>query len=648
MIGTEATKGRAMRASRQRAAFARALPFVEVVSFDVFGTLLTRGCARASTIFDLAFARWSGEPLELGGAFSQVRATAGDEASAGHIQGLAEIYARMPVLSPEERERLMALEMECERTLLMPRPDVRELYELALSQGRRVVVTSDMYLPSAWLWETLAQCGYGAIERVFVSCEHGTDKAGGLLRVVSSELGVEPGRVLHVGDSLVADVRGARAAGVRALYVGAGAREKLAGRATAGLRTGGGGSMLREFAPAEALATEGRGDPWALGYRALGPLLVGFCEWCHGQARPGSQLFFLARDAKLLMSAYLGLYPEDAGRARYLHVSRRTLNSVALSRCETMRDVGLAVGLPRMVSPATFSSAAGIAGRPEVRGACEGAGLRWEEVHEREGFLSDARLAAIEPTVLGAIREEADLMRASLASYLAQQGMGEGSCVVDVGWHGSAQRALEAALGARLTGLYFGTNTTSDLDARGLLYDDGAADGDALMAGYWGLFESLFATGDGITTGYRAAADGQVEHVEGAPELGAAHLEVVRQIQKGAMAFVAWYGQTLPRGSMGEEGAREAMHRIARLAEHPSMGQARLYGSIPFLDFGAIAPIVREPRRAEYLGNPSLVREDFFGSTWRIAYLRRLFALPADYAALFRVARAAFRAGGAR
>ena len=98
---------------------------------------------------------------------------------------------------------MKALELDTEREQLAPNPAVVELLRFARSEGKRVVLTSDMYLPGPILRSLLAENGIEGYEALFVSCECGRDKRGGLFREL---LALEAASaILHIGDQPVAD-----------------------------------------------------------------------------------------------------------------------------------------------------------------------------------------------------------------------------------------------------------------------------------------------------------------------------------------------------------------------------------------------------------------------------------------------------------
>ena len=226
-------------------------PSVQVLSLDIFDTLLTRPvvddprdifhlvAARVDDAFDLDFValRWHAEK-ELGDPCATL-----DDIYA-HIQ-------RRHGLSPELAARLKKEEMLCERTLLQPRPDLLELCRAAQAAGKRIIAVSDMYLPSSFLLEVLHEKGFAAVEAVYVSAEHKARKSdsGALFDIMLRKEQVDAANVLHMGDHTRSDVAVPLSKGMAAVHIPS-VRQMLRAR---------GGDM------AAALVETARQDPlWGL------------------------------------------------------------------------------------------------------------------------------------------------------------------------------------------------------------------------------------------------------------------------------------------------------------------------------------------------------------------------------------------------
>ena len=60
-------------------------------------------------------------------------------------------------------------------------PYMQEIVRLLQAQGKRIIVTSNMYLRAAQLRELLSVCGYD-LDEIYVSCEQGCSKLHGVLQ----------------------------------------------------------------------------------------------------------------------------------------------------------------------------------------------------------------------------------------------------------------------------------------------------------------------------------------------------------------------------------------------------------------------------------------------------------------------------------
>ncbi len=254
----------------------------EVISFDVFDTALMRPLAQPDHLF--WFLESTARELDCGEQFRARRISAERNArlralTRGHDEvTLAEIYSALAG-SSTALEALAAAEFALELELTRPHPSIKSIYEEALRSGKRVVFTSDTYLSRAQVQELLARNGYRQYEDLFVSSENRqTKRSGALFRYVSQRMAIEPGRILHIGDTFRPDVLRARMAGLRAGFIPRAVDSYVLAR-----RVWGGtsaqdpghsvilGLVANHFVSRGAQATA---SPYEIGYEVLGPLYV--------------------------------------------------------------------------------------------------------------------------------------------------------------------------------------------------------------------------------------------------------------------------------------------------------------------------------------------------------------------------------------
>ncbi len=193
-----------------------------IVSFDIFDTLIERNVEKTTDIF---FRTGMECFLDYRKAvdFQQRRVVAEHVArnisQTGEVN-LDNIYNALEGYDFETTEKLKSREIDTEINLCQPRSQIVDLFNRVKHLGVSLVLISDMYLPKSCLVEMLTKCGVDGYQALFVSNEYGCDKIGGsLFEVAHKVLNIKNAAHLHYGDSIKADVLGARKAKVTPRFV---------------------------------------------------------------------------------------------------------------------------------------------------------------------------------------------------------------------------------------------------------------------------------------------------------------------------------------------------------------------------------------------------------------------------------------------
>lgn len=193
-------------------------PTIKVVSFDIFDTLLVRPSIEPKDIFYLLQ-----KPVfeKYGLDFVNLRLNAEDELN-NEFATIEEIWSSIATrnkISLFTAQQLMKMELSLEKDLLKARFDVKQIYDAALQQGKRVVATSDMYIPKDILREILDHNGYENIQDIYVSCEQKARKSTGeLFDLMLEHEKKQAFEVMHIGDNFETDYKKALKKGICAIY----------------------------------------------------------------------------------------------------------------------------------------------------------------------------------------------------------------------------------------------------------------------------------------------------------------------------------------------------------------------------------------------------------------------------------------------
>ena len=174
----------------------------DVVSFDIFDTLLLRPYYLPSDIFDdieqtysvpgFASARKDAEPA----AWKDLVNNNKDDVT------LDEIYSYMP----KKFQSMKQKEIEFESSHLYVNPEMMDILNYALSVNKKVIIVSDMYLPAKELNKILIRELKTNKFKLYVSSEFGKRKhTGRLFEHVLQDLNIKPCKILHIGDNKQSD-----------------------------------------------------------------------------------------------------------------------------------------------------------------------------------------------------------------------------------------------------------------------------------------------------------------------------------------------------------------------------------------------------------------------------------------------------------
>ena len=647
----------------------RRLEDVDVVSFDVFDTLVVRTVARPIDAFRIAHERLNESDdhylaLDMAQYRIETEVVLREEASWHGLSPdcvrLDEIIARLAKRTALPESISIAwrdAELETERLVFRPSPWGIAAFELAKAMGKEIVLLSDTYFPSEFVEEIARGVGIDGWKRLFASCENGRAKSdGSQFALLLAEYADE--KLLHIGDNPESDGWRPRTFGIDVLEVPnqphamrdqVGAAGVLNGPLIFGhlqidgTRLKNAQRSLVNGCIAQLLQGE-VDDAYVLGYGALGPLLTGYVQWLHASAVDAgvSDLLFLARDGYLVMEAYRALFGAGALPSTFVLASRRLFNFAAIADRLTVRDMDFLLQTSISIPVSEYFTRLGI---PSVdrrsRELLHDLGVPADRV---DGSFDTARAIfwQIEPELIGAAAGE----RATLAEYLHEIGYPSMARpgLVDVGWHGSLQWSFDRA--CRLVGLspaaggfYLGLHDTPrrrdfSTQVMAAYLDEAASPEDAkayadLIRASVSAIETLFTQTTGSVIGLAASSDGDGWHgVFGESAYTAADVEAIEGFQAGALQFVTDFADAaggLP-AAVTQLDRSIATENLVMVLNFPTARAADVLGTRTHVDGMGLAvstALVGSPGAGErYLATPGVLAADRASANWKQGFSR--------------------------
>ncbi|MGB3008846.1 MAG: HAD-IA family hydrolase [Candidatus Saccharimonadales bacterium] len=329
----------------------------DCVSFDIFDTLVVRPFLRPSDLFYLLdddFKKLEGKfRLEN---FHSIRVKSEElirqEKSDSEDVSIVQIYEMIQKEYKVEdyiANIMLEKELEYEIKYCYPRSTAKDLYDLAKYLGKKVLITSDMYLPKETIETILRECGYTEYSELYISSHHGMMKATqNLYKHIATNEQIIPGKTIHIGDNYESDVVAANNAGWRGIHfprtvdVAHKIFDRIFGNDTEYARGYLGVSSAYAIAMNKYFDNPFRSfsekssfncSPFFLGYFALGLSMLGFTKWMIGDIvnKDIQSIIFLSRDGYLPMKVF-NLFRQKLNlslRVNYLPTSRKA--SVPLS-----------------------------------------------------------------------------------------------------------------------------------------------------------------------------------------------------------------------------------------------------------------------------------------------------------------------------
>ncbi|MDO4278996.1 MAG: hypothetical protein Q4C69_09225 [Lachnoclostridium edouardi] len=273
----------------------------DIISFDVFDTLIFRRLSRPTDVFIYMEAKYHFYN------FSEIRIKAEKKArekSRGEEITISDIYKILEVECSIDSQEWIEKEIECEKEVCFANPYMLKVFQELTKMGKKMIAVSDMYLSRKTIEEILRNSGYEGFDKIFVSCE---EKAGKwdekIFGIVNSCY--QGKKILHIGDNMNSDVSLPKKAGWEAIYYPNVASIKK--------RPGLGEMSVLTKSVYEAILNTylynglNQYDQYfKFGFENGGIIAVGYCQWLKKIAEENhiDKLLFVARDGYILKKVY--------------------------------------------------------------------------------------------------------------------------------------------------------------------------------------------------------------------------------------------------------------------------------------------------------------------------------------------------------
>lgn len=297
---------------------------VQVVSFDLFDTLVTRKVISYTDIFELMDIRLRDIGIIIPD-FPRLRLYSEKELSQLSAPKLTDIYRLVLKKSGGNfisADELASMEWELDLSTMMAREDVCDVFKKTIADDKKVVITTDSYYTFSQIKTIFDRLELDKPDEIFVSCEYKTSKMQTLFDRLRD--GYQGKRILHIGDDEITDIEKASGYGLDTyrIYSGADLYDSLGGLGledeirTLSDRIKAGMFISNIFNSPFWFEEDARRlsiiDSTQVGYLFCAPMITDFILWMKQKSKGQGygQILFCARDGYLPGKLYRNTSPD--------------------------------------------------------------------------------------------------------------------------------------------------------------------------------------------------------------------------------------------------------------------------------------------------------------------------------------------------
>lgn len=444
----------------------------DVVSFDIFDTLVFRNVANPLDIFRI-IENIVKKEYNIDD-FAKKRIKAEIDARKVAENGEAsydEIYTQLKKEIKDENiiEKIKKCEKKVEEKFIVQNPFMKKIFDYCVEKNKKIILISDMYLDVLFIKKLLKNCGYGDNYKIYVSCEVRKNKGSSeLFKFVQNKEKLNFAKWIHIGDNYNSDYMVPKKLGMEAFnYKNVNSYENVEYDSIFESIIIG---TINNF-----LYNGNEIKYWdKFGIKYLTPLYIGFTNWLYQMTYKCDNIYFLARDGYIIKKIF-ELFPNDK-YIKYLYVSRKSVQIPAVLSGDSEDKIKFILScIDGHITLKKLFNNCRLETKKEYEKIINLYGFKSfdDEIKDRQRYDALKCVCAVLNDAENKIREDKELVK----KYLEQEGLNNFDTinVMDIGWGGSIQTSIQKIMNKKVIGYYLGTinrgNYDFNLNSFGYLFD---------------------------------------------------------------------------------------------------------------------------------------------------------------------------------
>lgn len=598
----------------------------DVVSFDIFDTLIKRNCMYPTDVFQIVENRFNldnnKDKIEN---FKTIRINAENKARSFFANNedvtLDQIYKFVTL---NNKEKLKRLEIETELEICQVNYGILDVYKYCVDTNKQIICISDMYLNKEIIMKILDKAGYDNIKKVYVSSELNKTKIkGSIFKYVMNDMNIKNTEIIHIGDSWKADYISTLRLNIKSFHVKKNNYKKIYINKINSINE----NIMFSFLNNNKNKIVDEYEK--IGYETIGPLCLNFCYWVNYVAKEYNieNLLFCARDMKMIQEIYNEIFGNSIKNS-YFYVSRKSTYLPYLYVNQDYESFRRLIPFgKRKINIKELMSLFNIVIDEDI---LEKYGLSKTEKYDLNELQNNKSfIEYYKKEIIKFLNDEGKKQYKNFLKYLETLNIDDKTSIVDLGWRGTTQDIMISILKKNIYGMYLGLhklngNNLNDNYYTYLFYGKENGYSDKVYS-FMSLCELLLSALHGSTVGYNDFLEKPYILNKSANEKN----EYIINIQKGAIRFVSEFKKYNKYLSYNEND-KMIIDSFINIGINPSYTQAKKFGNI-YTENLNTRRLCNYKGFRHYLFHLGELKNDFVDSEWKIGFFKLLFKVPLPY-----------------
>ncbi len=590
----------------------------DYISFDVFDTLIKRNIYKPSNIFDIIERKTN--IINFKEKRIKAESIARNKSKYEEIT-LKDIYNELDI---ENKKDIYNLEIEMELSFCTTNKKMAEIYNYCLENNKKIFITSDMYLPKDVVEKILKSNGYTKYDKLYLSNEYKlTKSSGNLFKKLLEEEKISTDKLVHIGDTIKSDYLSCKKLNIKSILIKRNINNTLfTSKKNKNLDYNILSSFINNHINPEWNEYE------KFGYEVLGPILYSFTTWLHTKIKEDKidKIYFLARDAKLIMDSYILKY-KDKIPLYYIYTSRK---ASILSNLINIKDYDDIINRTKSLytKVSTIKDMLHIF-EIDLQLPYQNKNLKNLTKKEKEDLFNNIKVI---------LEEKGQLQHEYLNRYLKQNNFNGNIAIADIGWSGTIQYNFQKYIideNTKLFGYYYGIFNTSQnkeyekLNRKGFLFDKNNMDYQSIINLNLGLFELMFLSTDASTKAYQLNKNLVEPLFSKKTNIDNKYLKNIIDLQECAKKYIIDVVNCRST-EMDILSKETSFINYCDVTLKPKLKTIKMFKNIEFQNVYT-KKLIEHNSFLYYVFHPRKFYKDFGNSTCKIMFMKDVFKIPLPY-----------------